>query len=58
MRLLEGLSENIPPSWKPLDPEVADSECGASFPQLGYSKSSFLQAYQPAPDPERESVTS
>jgi hypothetical protein len=35
MRLLEGLSENIPPSLKPLHPVIADSESGASFFQLG-----------------------
>jgi hypothetical protein len=35
MRLLEGLSENIPPSSKPLQPIIADADSGASFSQLG-----------------------
>jgi hypothetical protein len=42
MRLLEGLSENISPSLKPLDPVSADSESGASFIQLG----SLLEQFQ------------
>jgi hypothetical protein len=52
MRLLEGSSENIPPSWKPLDPAVADSECGASFSQLG----SLLEQFQCATREARKLV--
>jgi hypothetical protein len=35
MRLLEGLSESIPPSLEAFPPVIADSESGASFAQLG-----------------------
>jgi DinB family protein len=42
MRLLEGLSENIPLSLKPLHPVIADSESGASFFQLA----SLLEQFQ------------
>ncbi len=42
MRLLEGLSENLPPSLKSLRPVVASSESSASFFQLG----SLLEQFQ------------
>jgi hypothetical protein len=42
MRLLEGWSENIPPSLRPLQPVIADSEPAASFVQLG----SLLEQFQ------------
>jgi hypothetical protein len=47
MRLLEGWSENTPPSLRPLQPVIADSESGASlsgpsFFQLG----SLLEQFQ------------
>jgi hypothetical protein len=42
MRLLDGLSENIHPSLKPLHPVIADSESSASFSQLG----SLLEQFQ------------
>jgi|HubBroStandDraft_1064217.scaffolds.fasta_scaffold00010_25 hypothetical protein len=42
MRLLEGLSENIPPSLNPLQPVIAESKSGASCFQLG----SLLEQFQ------------
>ncbi len=42
MRLLEGLSENIPPSLKPRHPVIADSESGESFFQVA----SLLEQFQ------------
>jgi hypothetical protein len=52
MRLQEALSENIPPSLKPLQPVVADSESGASFFQL----SSLLEQFQCATREARKLV--
>jgi hypothetical protein len=52
MRLLEGLSENIPPSLKPFPPVIADSESGASFSQLG----SLLKQFQCATREARKLV--
>ena len=42
MRLQEGLSENVPPSLKPLHPVIADSESGASLFQLA----SLIEQFQ------------
>ena len=52
MRLLEGLSENISPSLKPLHPVIADSESGASFSQLD----SLLEQFQCATREARKLV--
>jgi hypothetical protein len=52
MRLLEGLSENIPPSLKPLQLVIVDSETGASFFQLG----SLLEQFQCATREARKLV--
>jgi hypothetical protein len=48
MRLLEGLSENIPPTLKALPPLIADSESGASFAQLGGLLEQFESATREA----------
>ena len=52
MRLLEGLSENIPPSLKLLPRVIAASESGASFFQLG----SLLEQFQCATREARKLV--
>jgi hypothetical protein len=52
MRLLEGLSGNVPPSLKPLQPIIADSDSGASFSQLG----SLLEQFQSATREARKLV--
>ncbi len=52
MRLLEGRSENVSPSLKPLQPVIADAESGASFSQLG----SLLEQFQCATREARKLV--
>jgi len=57
MRLLEGWSENIPPSLRPLRPVIADSQSGASFFQLAsFQLASLLEQFQCATREARKLV--